>query len=743
MTNKTFHISGRVIAQMTNQSTAGLRVEAWDKDLIIDDLVDSAVTETDGSFQLLFEESYFRELFIDRQPDLYFKVYNQEELIKSTEDSVVWNVKKQNSQVVIELDEAPKIVGLPTVERTASLPQNDSPIIRAEREVQLLATREIYNYKQVDDLPMPLASNSAAIAQIVTLKDWVKGQVENQLRIFVNLKIWEILSRYQKSDATIEDHASKITEIFNSSRYKELASNIEIREDSLSTLEELGDRMTRVDIEETYDFPNFASYAKVFNLYKVPDITGLWQDDKTFASQRLAGLNPMTMKRVTLDETIGANWDELQKKLSPDITEAAVKYFLGTDSSFISAINEHRLFVCDYEALTKVKADKNAPGVQKGQYLMGPIALFVRTDDFPGLQLAAVQINQSPTVGERNHYPSMLAADATKPGNANKWIMMKMFIQAADLNFNQAVNHLGETHLTEEAFAIATHRQLALQHPLHILLSYHFTALIVINKLGQLELLNADGIIQQILEGGLSGSLELIQNAYDEWEFDNFDFPAQTAARGLDTNSLSYFPYRDDGQLIWDTLGDYVTEYIGLYYKTDQDVTKDYELQNWAREIASKNHGHIKGFNSSISSIDQLCTIIHRLIWTAGPQHAAVNFPQVDYAAFIPNMPAATYDKIKDPVDTADVLALLPPAKQTKVQVNTTYVLAGYYYDQLLDYYSKLAPEPSSVCKKYYDKLNGEIKQKIERRNQNREAQQGLLPYNFFLPSNIPNSTSV
>ncbi|NET85216.1 MAG: hypothetical protein F6J94_25880, partial [Moorea sp. SIO1F2] len=33
--------------------------------------------------------------------------YNQEELIKSTEDSVQWNVKEQDSEVVIELETVP------------------------------------------------------------------------------------------------------------------------------------------------------------------------------------------------------------------------------------------------------------------------------------------------------------------------------------------------------------------------------------------------------------------------------------------------------------------------------------------------------------------------------------------------------------------------------------------------------------------------------------------------------------
>lgn len=109
MTNKIFRISGSVVGQTTRQGVAGLRVEAWDKDLRLDDLLGSTMTEADGNFQMSFDESYFREVFLDQKPDLYFKIYNQEELIKSTEDSVLWNVKEQESKVMIELETVPLV----------------------------------------------------------------------------------------------------------------------------------------------------------------------------------------------------------------------------------------------------------------------------------------------------------------------------------------------------------------------------------------------------------------------------------------------------------------------------------------------------------------------------------------------------------------------------------------------------------------------------------------------------------
>jgi hypothetical protein len=93
MTENTFIVSGTVIDLQTRRGVRGLRVEAWDKDEVYSDLVGSAVTDKHGAFQMVFDDSYFQELFQDGQPDLFFKVFRDKALIKSTEDSVLWNVE--------------------------------------------------------------------------------------------------------------------------------------------------------------------------------------------------------------------------------------------------------------------------------------------------------------------------------------------------------------------------------------------------------------------------------------------------------------------------------------------------------------------------------------------------------------------------------------------------------------------------------------------------------------------------
>jgi len=458
----------------------------------------------------------------------------------------------------------------------------------------------------------------------------------------------------------------------------------------------------------------------------------------------------MIIRRVTADGAVGAAWPALRAKLSAKISDAAVQPFLGPQATLQAAVNQGRLFVADYHALGDIIGDQDAPGWQRGRRIMAPIVLYVRSDDFDGLHLAAIQLDQAATGADT--FPVMLAAEASQPGQANNWLVAKMCVQSADISYNQAVNHLGQTHLIEEAFALVTRRQLADQHPLNALLRKHFAALLVINQLGALTLLKSgpDGLLNHLLAPGLTGSVELITNRYDAWSFDQLDFPSDIEVRGLGAADLIYYPYRDDGMEIWTVLGNYVRDYLALYYKTDADVTEDYELQNWAKELsrAAGGPGNVPGFKPSIDSFEDLTRIVHRLIWTASAQHAAVNFPQIEYASFLPNYPGATYkpppaDFQRTKTTRQDLLATLPPVGNTQTQVSITYTLAGYHYDELLDYADDLEPNAAAICKRYHDLLIGEIQPKLDARNLQREQAEGLLPYPYLLPKNIPNSTSV
>ena len=99
-----YRAKGRVVDTATGLGIAGLRVEAWDKDLIFNDLLGSAVTDGKGRFQIAYQESDFKDLFGSKKLDLFFRVFQNGVLIKSTEDSVQWNLDETETEIQIDVD---------------------------------------------------------------------------------------------------------------------------------------------------------------------------------------------------------------------------------------------------------------------------------------------------------------------------------------------------------------------------------------------------------------------------------------------------------------------------------------------------------------------------------------------------------------------------------------------------------------------------------------------------------------
>ena len=75
MSDKRFRVLGRVQGERTRAPKPGLRVKAFDRDLVFDDDLGDAVTNERGEFFLEFTEKAFREVF-ERRPDLYVRVFD-------------------------------------------------------------------------------------------------------------------------------------------------------------------------------------------------------------------------------------------------------------------------------------------------------------------------------------------------------------------------------------------------------------------------------------------------------------------------------------------------------------------------------------------------------------------------------------------------------------------------------------------------------------------------------------------
>ena len=86
-----YFIKGSVV-NLKGLAIPNLTIEAWDKDLLIDDYLGSAISDQQGRFSIIFDSDRFREWFFDRRPDVFFRIYHQGDLVHDSRDDVICNV---------------------------------------------------------------------------------------------------------------------------------------------------------------------------------------------------------------------------------------------------------------------------------------------------------------------------------------------------------------------------------------------------------------------------------------------------------------------------------------------------------------------------------------------------------------------------------------------------------------------------------------------------------------------------
>ncbi len=316
--------------------------------------------------------------------------------------------------------------------------------------------------------------------------------------------------------------------------------------------------------------------------------------DRSFAAQRLAGVNPMVLKKVS---SLPADFP---------VTDAHLAPFVGGDPHGVlaRALAAGRIYLADYDILDGIHAAGD------GRYLPAPYALFYYGP--PPLQPltphlpAGIAIDPR-TIGRRTQAADELVPVAiqierrhddtanpiiTPHGGADLWAVAKLMVQIADVNAHEMQYHLWNCHFAMEPFPVATRRCLDLWHPLSVLLRRHFPILIANNDLGRHTLVAppsaANGSsVDKLLGSDLAGSAEIVRRARDRWRFDCTNLRDELRGRGLDdpAQSIKDYPYRDDALLIWDAIEQFVDGYVHHYYASDGAVAGDGELSAWRAEL--------------------------------------------------------------------------------------------------------------------------------------------------------------
>ncbi|WP_395790200.1 lipoxygenase family protein [Aquimonas sp.] len=631
-----------------------------------------------------------------------------------------------------------------------SLPQNDSPAGRRQREKQLQQSCQTYLW--TDTLPnvvgVPMAAEVPSADE--PSQPWLLLVAETGLKLAENFLVVKLEGDRRKGLIDDASAVRKLAEV-----RARLASTLTWKAahpDAAQTdlIHELASAAKHVALQHGDSFEELladfrelvaefeqgttqgntlADYEALFKTLPLPAIAGDFMDDASFARYRIAGPNPMLIRGV----------DALPPTLP--LSDAQYRAVMGADDSLSAALAEHRVYLLDYRELDFLAA---VPGETAGatKRVFAPIALFAIAKGGTRLVPVAIQCGQDPT----KHPLFFPAAQGSALGWG--WQMAKTVVQVAECNYHELFVHLARTHLVLEAFAVATHRCLAETHPINILLVPHCIGTLFINNAAAKSLISPGSPIDDFFGAPIARSQQAAGSDRLGFDFYANMLPADLAARGVDDPArLPEYPYRDDALLVWAAIKGWIQDYVGVYYADDAAVTGDGELADWAASLIAD--GKIKGF-TPIGMRAQLVEVLTMVVFIATAQHSAVNFPQKPLMTYAPAITGAGWQDApaaQDGHDEQQWLAMFPPTNLALEQLNVLYLLGSVHFRALGDYRSNHFPylpwfEDHAIVKsggplQRFQQSLREVQASIEARNTER------TPYPFLLPSGIPNSINI
>ncbi|XP_043539450.1 polyunsaturated fatty acid 5-lipoxygenase-like isoform X2 [Chiloscyllium plagiosum] len=463
------------------------------------------------------------------------------------------------------------------------------------------------------------------------------------------------------------------------------------------------------------------SFQRIF--WRVKSATGNfvvkhWKEDWFFGYQFKNGSNPCMIEKCR----------EIPEKF-PVTNEMVCQSLRG--STLEEEIKKGNIYIVDYKVLDGVPANviKGVP-----QYIAAPICLLYQ-DPENRLMPIAIQLHQVPGCDN----PIFLPTDPE-----NVWLLAKIWVRSSEFQVHQIVYHLCGTHLLGETFCIATLRQLPAVHPIFKLLTPHTRYTLEINTRARSDLLGEDGVIARVVASGGIGQDVIAQKGMQLFTYQAMCLPDNLKERG--TEGLKEYYYQEDGLQLWFAINKYVKGITELYYKTDQDVLQDTELQAWIKDLAQDGFQELPGIGilSALRTREEMCKFLTMVIFTCSAQHAAVNNGQYDWSCWVPNSPCTMRQPPpvrKDNILIENLMETLPDMSQSAVQMAFTWHLGRPLPNKILlgsfdeEYFTE---ETAKQIIAEFQKDLAQIEERILERNKGL-----LLSYEYLQPSNIENSISI
>ncbi|KFK39529.1 hypothetical protein AALP_AA3G256200 [Arabis alpina] len=424
-----------------------------------------------------------------------------------------------------------------------------------------------------------------------------------------------------------------------------------------------------------------------------------WRTDEEFAREMLAGLNPVVICRLqefppksNLDFTKYGNQHS-------SIREEQIKPYMN-GLSVQEALEQNKLYLLDHHDtlmpyLTRINLTSTKTYATR-------TILFLQEDGT--LKPLAIELSVPNEQGDSHGSVSKVFTPAEEGPEGGIWQLAKAYVAVNDSGYHGLISHWLMTHAVIEPFVIASNRQLSVVHPIYKLLQPHFRDTMTINALARHVLIGANGVMEKTLFPR-QYTMELSCSVYKKWVFTDQALPKDLLKRGVAVEDRSSdngvklliedYPFAVDGLEIWSAIKTWVTEYCSFYYKDDNTVQTDTEIQSWWTELRTKGHGdkQHESWWPTLQTLDDLIETCTTIIWIASCLHAAVNFGQYPYAGFHPNRPTvsrrlmpepgtAEYAELTENPDLA-FLKTITPQLQTLLGIAIIETLSMHLTDEI------------------------------------------------------------
>lgn len=474
-----------------------------------------------------------------------------------------------------------------------------------------------------------------------------------------------------------------------------------------------------------HDFPDYGAYESRSGDW-IGKWISKWKTDEEFGRQMLNGPNPICIRKM---EKLPTNFP---------VTDDDIKGLLRRGLSLQQEIEAGNIYIIDHVILEEISCGKYQ---DKQLSLPVPMCMLYL---LPNDQLVpiAIQLGQMPGPD----FPIWTPNDKDED-----WLLAKMWFKNGDVQVSQFRTHLFLGHLINESFQVALNRNFSPCHPVFKMMREHFDFIICNNVLARSKLIIPDGAADLAMTTGQGskGMIELVEKSFKNFQYKDLDFPADIESRGVE--KLPNYLFRDDALRLWTALSDYVKEMMNLYYKSDQDVKEDWELQSFVKDLAengfkSETDGKDIGMPTSLGTIEDLLTLLKRFLFATVVGHSYANFLLFEYYRFPPNMPgtmlgAIPTEKDRGKTDEKKIVASLPTRELCAFQLGITWILSQYGEAEIwLGKYPRwlfTESEPANVVEKFKKELE-KIEDIIVKRNVGVE-----FPYTVLQPSKIPAGVAI